>query len=243
MLAQAKDILCWYDNMRNPVPTWYFKWYYLQHIDGIPFKLKSAFDFSFLKEYGTVFKVFDDQDSGNICFGTEKDGQRCFIKFAGTPAERYGGDPEDAVARLKTTLPITEIWNTRIWLNFEYKLGADIDEVTTIYTLGATAFVLFGDGNRTWEKWQLNDRLFDVAAKAVSDVRSVRQQSIGKLKEEWGTTLAAGKWYGSYIASGIPFSLRRMPARRGDSPHFSAASKGERYFIFALYSLYGPEIS
>lgn len=78
-------------------------------------------------------------------------------------------------------------------MNFEYKLGADIDEVTTIYTLGATAFVLFGDGNRTWEKWQLNDRLFDVAAKAVSDVRSVRQQSIGKLKEEWGTTLAAGK--------------------------------------------------
>lgn len=29
-------------------------------------------------------KVFDDQDSGNICFGTEKDGQRYFIKFAGT---------------------------------------------------------------------------------------------------------------------------------------------------------------
>lgn len=109
MLAQAKDILCWYDNMRNPVPTWYFKGYYLQYIDGIPFKLKSAFDFSFLKEYGTVFKVFDDQDSGNICFGTEKDGQRRFIKFAGAPAERYGGDPEDAVARLKTTLPITEI--------------------------------------------------------------------------------------------------------------------------------------
>ena len=40
---------------------------------GIPFKLKSTFDFSFMKEYGTVFKVYDDQDSGNICFGTEKD--------------------------------------------------------------------------------------------------------------------------------------------------------------------------
>ena len=56
----------------------------MQCIDGIPFKLKSPFDFSFLSEYGRVFKVFDDQDSGNICFGTEKDGQRYFIKFAGT---------------------------------------------------------------------------------------------------------------------------------------------------------------
>ena len=73
MLNQAKEVLSWYDNMRNPVPTWYFKGYYLQYIDGIPFKLKSAFDFSFMKEYGTVFKVYDDQDSGNICFGTEKD--------------------------------------------------------------------------------------------------------------------------------------------------------------------------
>lgn len=73
MLNQAKEVLSWYDNMRNPVPTWYFKGYYLQYIDGIPFKLNSTFDFSFMKEYGTVFKVYDDQDSGNICFGTEKD--------------------------------------------------------------------------------------------------------------------------------------------------------------------------
>ena len=25
MLNQAKEVLSWYDNMRNPVPTWYFK--------------------------------------------------------------------------------------------------------------------------------------------------------------------------------------------------------------------------
>ena len=40
-----------------------------QYIDGIKFKMGAEFDFSFLKKYGTVFKVFDDQDSGNICFG------------------------------------------------------------------------------------------------------------------------------------------------------------------------------
>ncbi len=42
----------------------------------------------------------------NICFGTEKDGQRYFVKFAGAPTEQYGGDPADAISRLKATLPI-----------------------------------------------------------------------------------------------------------------------------------------
>ena len=294
MLNQADDILRWYDNMRNPVPAWYFRGYYLQSIDGIPFKLKSAFDFGFLKEYGTVFKVFDDQDSGNICFGTEKDGQRYFIKFAGAPTERYGGSPEDAVARLKATLPVyrdlkhknlikfleakdfgggfimvfqwaagdcmgvmypaahqrfmqlssrdrlrvfsdildffeyiasqnyvaIDFYDGSILYDFEngktticdidffrrqpcvndmgrmwgssrfqspeeYQLGAPIDEVTNVYTLGAAAFALFGNGDRTREKWQLNGRLFDVAAKAVSDERTERQQSVRQLKEEW----------------------------------------------------------
>ena len=40
-----------------------------QTLDGIRFSMGKAFDFSFLRRYGTVFKVFDDQDSGNICFG------------------------------------------------------------------------------------------------------------------------------------------------------------------------------
>ena len=75
----------------------------------------------------------------------------------------------------------------------EYQFGASIDEITNVYTLGATAFALFGDGNRTREKWQLNDRLFEVAQKAVSDDRTARQRSIGKLKEEWETALAAGE--------------------------------------------------
>ena len=51
-----------------------------QMLDGIPFKLKAPIDFSFLSVYGRVFKIFDDQDSGNICFGCEKDGQKVFRK-------------------------------------------------------------------------------------------------------------------------------------------------------------------
>lgn len=75
-------------------------------IDGITFKLKSFFDFSFLSKYGKVFKVFDDQDSGNICFGTEKDGDKYFVKFAGAPTAEYNGSPIDAIKRLKKSLPI-----------------------------------------------------------------------------------------------------------------------------------------
>lgn len=297
MLNQAKEILSWYDNMRNPVPTWYFKGYYLQYIDGIPFKLKSAFDFSFIKKYGTVFKIYDDQDSGNICFGTEKDGQRYFVKFAGAPAERYSGDPAEAVARLKATLPVyselkhenlihlieaaetgggfamvfqwadgdcmgrmypaahqrfmqlpisarldvfrdivrffeyvasqnyvaIDFYDGSIMYDFEtgktticdidffrkqpcindmgrmwgsalfqspeeYQLGAAINEVTNVYTLGATAFALFGTYNRTREKWQLSDKLFEAATRAVSDNPSNRQQSIRQFAEEWQDT-------------------------------------------------------
>lgn len=54
-------------------------------VNGITFKMKSFYDFSFLGKYGKVFKVFDDQDSGNICFGIEKDGKKYFVKFAGAP--------------------------------------------------------------------------------------------------------------------------------------------------------------
>lgn len=298
MLTQAKEILDWYDDMRNPVPTWYFKGYYLQYINGIPFKLKSTFDFSFLNEYGKVFKVYDDQDSGNICFGTQKDGQRYFIKFAGAPTERYNGDLVDAIDRLKATLPIyidlahknlveliesKEIgggfamifkWATgdcmaRMYpaehqrfvrlpmearlsvfydiLNFfeyvisrnyiaidfydgsimydsekkktticdvdlfcqqpcfnnmgrmwgsslfqapeEYELGASIDEITNVYTVGATAFALFGRYKRMRESWELSDELFEIAARAVNDDRAKRWQSIKQMREEWEKNL------------------------------------------------------
>lgn len=294
MLNQAKEVLSWYDNMRNPIPTWYFKGYYLQYIDGLPYKLKSAFDFSFMSKYGKVFKVYDDQDSGNICFGTEKDGQRYFVKFAGAPTDQYTGTPEDAIERLKATLPVysdlkhsnlielveaeeigggfamvfkwadgdcmgrmypaahrrfmqlpiddrlnvfrdilgffeyiasqsyvaIDFYDGSILYDFdsgkttvcdidffrkqpcindmgrmwgsslfqspeEYRLGAPIDEVTNVYTVGATAFALFGGYERTMDRWELSEQLFAVAAKAVSDDRAFRQQSIKQLREEW----------------------------------------------------------
>lgn len=106
MKNQAKDVLYWFDNMNKPVPTWFLKDFYIQYIDSIPFKLKEPFDMSFIQQYGKVFKVYDDQDSGNICFGVQNGENRYFIKFAGAPTEQYTGIPEDAIERLKATMPV-----------------------------------------------------------------------------------------------------------------------------------------
>ena len=77
-----------------------------QTIDGIPFRLQEPFDFTFLHEYGRIFRVWDDQDSGNICFAAKRNGERTFIKFAGAPTARGCDTPADAVRRLKDALPV-----------------------------------------------------------------------------------------------------------------------------------------
>ena len=71
----------------------------------------------------------------------------------------------------------------------EYQFGAPIEEVTNVYTAGATAFALFGGYERTLDKWELSEKLFSVATKAVNDDRSSRQQSIKQLREEWDEAL------------------------------------------------------
>lgn len=266
----------------------------IQQIDHVPFKMKEEFDFRFLQKYGTVFKVFDDQDSGNICFGTEKNGQKYFVKFAGAPTAEYDGHPADAVKRLQATLPIYQdimhknliklidaeaigggfamrfkwadgvcmgrmyeedhrefmalpitdrhrifediadflncvhnqnyvavdfydgsimydrktrqtticdidffrkkpcvndmgrMWGSSVFMSpEEFTLGAPIDEVTNIYTLGAVAFALFGNYKRTRDQWTLNNDTFKIITEATSDNRSDRRQSISQLLVEW----------------------------------------------------------
>ncbi len=76
-----------------------------QRLDGLPFRMKEPFDFGFVSRWGRVFRVFDDQDSGNICFGTERDGERFFLKYAGAPTARYEGRTEDAAERLRPPFP------------------------------------------------------------------------------------------------------------------------------------------
>ncbi len=314
MKGQARDVLSWFDDMNNPVPSWYLESFYIQYIDNVPYKLKEPFDMSFIRKYGEVFKVYDDQDSGNICFGVEQEtiGQcvnmtkngkiRYFVKFAGAPTERYSGTPEDAVKRLKATVPVYQelahpnliklinaeevgggfavifewaegecmgrqyplsrekflqlpysarlevfddilsfhahvsdsgyvaidfydgsimydfaakktyicdidfyskmpytnsmgrMWgSSRFMSPEEFELGAQIDEVTNVYLLGATAFALFCGYDRTLDKWQLGEGLYQVALKAVSNERNQRQQSIRQLIVEWNRAKAADR--------------------------------------------------
>jgi serine/threonine-protein kinase len=68
-------------------------------VDKVSFQLKEKHNFEWLKAFGEVFSVFDEQDSGNICFGIEKDGIKKFVKYAGAKTKEYSGQPEDAIAR------------------------------------------------------------------------------------------------------------------------------------------------
>ena len=106
MMKLSQDVLAWHDNMSNPVPTWYLKDFYIQWTDGVPYKLNTPYDFSFLSKYGKVFKVFDDQDSGNICFGMVDGEDKRFVKFAGAPTKRGNITQDEAVKRMKGTIQI-----------------------------------------------------------------------------------------------------------------------------------------
>ena len=68
--------------------------------DGVPCALQEAFDLSFLRQWGKVFRVFDQQDSGNLCFGLEDEtrrGQACPLQGG---AGKGGGAFKAVRARL-----------------------------------------------------------------------------------------------------------------------------------------------
>ncbi|GIN37227.1 protein kinase domain-containing protein [Heyndrickxia oleronia] len=77
-------------------------------IDKVSFQLQEVHDFSWLKEIGEVFCVFDQQDSGNIGFGLAKNNQKFFVKYAGAKPIDYFGNPEDAIDRLLKAIPVYE---------------------------------------------------------------------------------------------------------------------------------------
>ena len=79
-------------------------------IDGISFELQEYQDLGWLRNLGRVFTVFDQQDSGNICFGVENESSKIFVKYAGAKPIDYNGDPEDAILRLRqAVIPYREL--------------------------------------------------------------------------------------------------------------------------------------
>ncbi len=78
------------------------------YLGNVSFLLKEKHDFEWLQELGDVFCVFDEQDSGNISFGIEKDGMKRFVKYAGAKTLEYSGQPEDAIVTLKRSISLYE---------------------------------------------------------------------------------------------------------------------------------------
>jgi serine/threonine-protein kinase len=80
-------------------------------IDGVSFVLKESHSFDWLRPLGTVFRVFDQQDSGNLSFGiVQKDGKRLFVKYAGahTIHANHTGSPQEAISNLKSSVSVYE---------------------------------------------------------------------------------------------------------------------------------------
>ncbi|WP_208560355.1 protein kinase domain-containing protein [Marinilactibacillus kalidii] len=114
-----------------------------QTINGHAFELKEPADFSFLNQYGTVFSVFDQNDSGNISFGVvDKKGEKVFIKVAGAKTVGYSGKVENAIQTLKKSVDI--------YLDLKHKRLIELQEARTYKQL---FYVVF--------KWHEGECLFD----------------------------------------------------------------------------------
>lgn len=78
-------------------------------LDDVSFQLAAPEDFGWLKKYGTVFKVWDQQPSGNICFGVDGPWGKLFIKYAGARTLRFEGNPAEAAYTLQQAMPLYEV--------------------------------------------------------------------------------------------------------------------------------------
>lgn len=284
-------------------------------LDGISFQLREKHSFDWLRALGTVFRVFDQQDSGNLSFGVKTSDGRRFIKYAGARTTAYEGDLQEAVLRLKQAVVIYEdlqhpylirlrdhfqvgegyaavfdwsqgenlhphwefpppakyedprspyyrykhlplglrlrslnqifdfhkhvesqgyvavdfydgsilydfasdqtlvcdidlyhkgafvnkmgrMWgSSRFMAPEEFQLGALIDEITNVFVLGAVAFgLLGGERDRSREKWEAGEELFQVAAKAVCPEREGRYSSIAEMNRAWQMAQSNSLW-------------------------------------------------
>jgi serine/threonine-protein kinase len=276
------------------------------NLHSVSFQLQEPHKFDWLVNMGEVFAVFDQQDSGNISFGIKDNSGKKFVKYAGAKPLEYGGDPQEAVERLKQAVSIYNdldhphlmkliehfsvpegyvavfdwfegeslhphwsfpppakykdpnspyyrykqlsietrlksldnifsfhlhvakkgyvavdfydgsilydfLTNTtkicdidvyqkkpfinrmgRLWGSSrfmspeEYKLGADIDEITNVFNMGAIAFSLVGgELDRSFSKWEAGRDMFEVAIKAVDPDRERRLSSIAEFYNAW----------------------------------------------------------
>ena len=75
-------------------------------IDGISFQARQRPDLRWIRPYGRVFRVFDRQASGNLCFGVDGPYGKLFIKYAGAQPVNYSGRPADAAYTLQKAVSL-----------------------------------------------------------------------------------------------------------------------------------------
>jgi len=70
--------------------------------------------------------VFDQQDSGNLCFGVQSGSGRFLVKYAGAQTVRYQGTPAEAVTNLRRSMPVYEALQhpVLVTLREHYAVGA-----------------------------------------------------------------------------------------------------------------------
>lgn len=72
----------------------------------------------------------------------------------------------------------------------EFQLGAEIDERSNVYCMGATAFQLMGGGrDHSYDKWRTTEKLYKVVLKAISPDKVDRYQTIDEYMRTWNATL------------------------------------------------------
>nr|WP_317377783.1 hypothetical protein [uncultured Faecalimonas sp.] len=77
-------------------------------LDTVKFQLKEIHDFSWLQEFGKIFAVFDQNDSGNISFGVARGTKKFFIKVAGINTSESIRTKNEAILALKSAMSVYE---------------------------------------------------------------------------------------------------------------------------------------
>ncbi|GIN73907.1 serine/threonine protein kinase [Bacillus sp. J14TS2] len=76
----------------------------------------------------------------------------------------------------------------------EFTAGAEIDEKTNVFLMGATAFALVGgELDRSIQKWEASQALYEVAMKAVEKERDDRYASVKEFVQAWEEALGSEK--------------------------------------------------
>lgn len=84
--------------------------------------------------------------------------------------------------------------STRFMAPEEFRYGATIDERTTVFTLGRTAFVFLSAdlrGDQTRELWKAGDELYEVAHRATSPNPDARFQTVADFVDAWRAASAS----------------------------------------------------